>query len=121
MLPKKRNAAYHFERFVSGFVKFSNGFERFVKGFFSIFNAGFSKFLIELFCENPVVSVLLSVMFCAEIGIRFRKKPRMRKPVATIKGFFNNNLTTLSYNRIAYKDLLKYLLRLISHEINEKF
>lgn len=101
VLPKKRNAAYHFERFASGFVKFSNGFERFVKGFFSIFNAGFSKFLIELFCENPVVSVLLSVMFCAKIGIRFRKKPRRKKPVATIKGFFNNNLTTLSYNRIA--------------------
>ncbi|MDW0197713.1 MAG: hypothetical protein QOD16_03110, partial [Nitrososphaeraceae archaeon] len=90
----------HFERFASGFVKFSNGFERFAKGFFSTFNAGFSKFLIELFCENPVVSVLLSVMFCAEIGIRFRKKAR-RKPVATIKRLFNNNLTTLSYNRIA--------------------
>ena len=58
-------------------------------------------FLIELFCKNPVVSVLLSVMFCAKIGIRYRKKPRIRKPVDTMKRFFNNNLTTLSYNRIA--------------------
>lgn len=101
MLPKKRSVAYHFERFASGFVKFSKGFERFASGFSSIFNAGFSKFLIELFCENPVVSVLLSVVFCAKIGIRYRKKPRMRKPVANIKTFFNSSLTTLSYNRIA--------------------
>jgi hypothetical protein len=101
VLQRRGTAAYHFERFASGFVKFSNGFERFVKGFFSIFNAGFSKFLIELFCENPVVSVLLSVKFCAEIGIRFIKKTNKEKTSTAIKGIFNNNLTTLSYNRIA--------------------
>jgi len=39
-------------------------------------------------------------MFCAKIGIRYRKKPRMRKPVATIKRFFNNKSTTSSHNRI---------------------
>lgn len=100
MFPKEWIVVRYFVTFASGFDKFSRGFERFARGFFSIFNTGFSKFRIELFCENPVVSILLSVKFCAEIGIRYRTKPRARIAAIVINRSFNNNITPLLYNRI---------------------
>ena len=100
MVPKEWIDVRYFVTFASGFDKFSRGFERFARGLFSIFNTGFSKFRIELFSENPVVSVLFSVKFCAEIGIRHRTKPRARIAPIVINRFINNNITPFLYNRI---------------------
>ena len=54
-----------FDIFINGFDKFSIGFDIFASGFSSIFNTGFCKFRMELFSENPVVSVLFAIRSCA--------------------------------------------------------
>jgi X-X-X-Leu-X-X-Gly heptad repeat protein len=48
-----------FDRLSNGLDKFAKGFDRFASGFLSIFNTGLVRFLIELFCEKPVISEAL--------------------------------------------------------------
>jgi hypothetical protein len=43
------------DKFAKGFDRFASGFDRFASGFLSIFNTGFVRFLMELFCEKPVI------------------------------------------------------------------
>ncbi len=62
-----------FERLASGFDRFSKGFDKFATGFLSIFKTGLVRFLIELFCEKPVIPEVLELAFSAKGGIRNKR------------------------------------------------
>jgi hypothetical protein len=51
-----------FDRLSNGLDKFAKGFDRFASGFPSIFNRGLVRFLMELFCEKPVIPEPLVVL-----------------------------------------------------------
>ena len=54
-----------FDRLSNGLDKFAKGFDRFATGFLSIFNTGLVRFLIELFCEKPVIPESLVLALCS--------------------------------------------------------
>lgn len=51
-----------FERLASGLDRFAKGLDKFATGFLSIFKTGFVRFLIELFCEKPVIPEVLELV-----------------------------------------------------------
>ena len=51
-----------FERLASGLDRFAKGFDKFATGFLSIFKTGLVRFLIELFCEKPVIPEVLELV-----------------------------------------------------------
>ncbi len=50
-----------FERLASGLDRFAKGFDKFATGFLSIFKTGLVRFLIESFCEKPVIPEVLEL------------------------------------------------------------
>jgi X-X-X-Leu-X-X-Gly heptad repeat protein len=50
-----------FERLASGLDRFAKGFDKFAIRFLSIFKTGLVRFLIELFCEKPVIPEVLEL------------------------------------------------------------
>jgi X-X-X-Leu-X-X-Gly heptad repeat protein len=61
-----------FDRLSNGLDKFAKGFDRFVSGFLSIFNTGLVRFLMELFCEKPVIpeALVLALYSNAETELK---------------------------------------------------
>ena len=51
-----------FERLASGLDRFAKGLDKFATGFLSIFKTGLVRFLIELFCEKPVIPEVLELV-----------------------------------------------------------
>ena len=46
-------------------TRFAKGFDRFASGFLSICNTGLVRFLMELFCEKPVILEALVLALCS--------------------------------------------------------
>lgn len=59
-----------FGRLSNGLDKFAKGFDRFASGFLSILNRGLVRFLMELFCEKPVIPEALSSDAKTELEIK---------------------------------------------------
>jgi X-X-X-Leu-X-X-Gly heptad repeat protein len=74
-----------FDRLSNGLDRFANGFDRLARGFFSIFNTGLVRFLMELFCEKPVIPEALVLALCSnaetELEIRYMTKKQESVPV----------------------------------------
>jgi X-X-X-Leu-X-X-Gly heptad repeat protein len=85
-----------FDRLSSGLDKFAKGFDRFASGFLSIFNTGLVRFLMELFCEKPVIpeAFVLALYSDAEteLKIKYMTNKHESVPVNVIQPEFIGDL-----------------------------
>ena len=63
-----------FDRLARGLDKFAKGLYRLASGFLSIFNTRLVRFLIELFCEKPVIPEALVLTLSALVGMELEIK-----------------------------------------------
>ena len=73
-----------FERLASGLDRFAKGFDKFATGFLSIFKTGLVRFLIELFCEKPVIPEVLELVLSAKARAEVEINNKTNNSVAVI-------------------------------------